>query len=45
MDYYKILGVNENSTSEEIEQAYEDLERMYNPSFNTSTKSFLSIDK
>lgn len=41
MDYYKILGLDQNASSKEIEQAYEDLEKMYNPSFNTSSKSFV----
>ena len=33
-DYYKILGVNKNSTKEEIKKAYKQLAKKYHPDVN-----------
>ena len=33
-DYYKILGVNKNSTKEEIKKAYKNLAKKHHPDLN-----------
>ena len=48
MNDYEILGINEDSSIEEIELAYKNLKEIYNPLFNTSPKTFYKnriIDK
>ena len=40
MDSYDVLGVSKESSNKEIEIAYEDLKRKYDPSFNTSTRAY-----
>jgi len=40
MDSYDILGVTRESSDKEIEIAYEDLKRKYDPSFNTSIYAY-----
>ena len=40
MDSYEILGVNKDSSDKEIEVAYLDLKRKYDPSFNTSIHAY-----
>ena len=40
MDSYEVLGVSRDSSNKEIEVAYEDLKRKYDPSFNTSMKAY-----
>lgn len=40
MNYYELLAISEDASIEEIEQAYKNLKEMYNPSFNTSPKTF-----
>lgn len=40
MDSYDILGVTRDSSDKEIEIAYEDLKKKYNPSFNTSIHAY-----
>lgn len=40
MDSYEILGVNKDSSDKEIEVAYEDLKKKYDPSFNTSIHAY-----
>lgn len=40
MDSYEILGVSRDSSDREIEIAYEDLKKKYDPSFNTSISAY-----
>jgi len=40
MNSYRILGVSENASEEEIQIAYEDLKRMYDPVVNTSSSAY-----
>lgn len=40
MDSYEILGVTKDSSNKEIQIAYEDLKRKYDPSFNTSIHAY-----
>ena len=40
MDSYSILGVNKEASDKEIQIAYEDLKRKYDPSFNTSIHAY-----
>ena len=40
MDSYEILGVTRDSSDKEIEIAYEDLKRKYDPDFNTSIRAY-----
>lgn len=40
MDSYEILGVNKDSSDKDIEVAYNDLKRKYDPAFNTSIKAY-----
>ena len=40
MDSYEILGVSKDSSDKEIEVAYEDLKKKYDPSFNTSIHAY-----
>lgn len=40
MNSYRILGVSENASKEEIQIAYEDLKRMYDPVVNTSSSAY-----
>lgn len=40
MDSYEVLGVTRDSTDKEIETAYNDLKRKYDPSFNTSIHAY-----
>ena len=40
MDSYEILGVNKDSNDKEIEVAYLDLKRKYDPCFNTSVHAY-----
>jgi DnaJ-class molecular chaperone len=37
-DYYKILGVHENASQQEIRSAYRDLARKYHPDVNAGNK-------
>ena len=36
-DYYKVMGVNRDSTSDEIKRAYKKLARKYHPDVNKAT--------
>ena len=48
MDYYKILGVKEDASLAQIEQAYKDLSSFYNPENNVSKlayKRYREIEK
>ncbi|MFV2065967.1 MAG: DnaJ C-terminal domain-containing protein [Pirellulales bacterium] len=38
-DYYKILGVRRNASSDEIQRAYRDLARQYHPDLNPDDKT------
>ncbi len=40
MDSYDILGVSSNASNKEIEVAYEDLKKKYDPFFNTSIHAY-----
>ena len=40
MDSYDILGVSRDASDKEIEVAYEDLKKKYDPSFNTSIHAY-----
>ena len=40
MDSYELLGVNKDSSDKEIEVAYLDLKRKYDPGFNTSIHAY-----
>ena len=38
-DYYKLLGLNRNSSADEIQKAYRDLARKYHPDLNPNDKT------
>ena len=40
MNSYEILNVSKEASDKEIEVAYEDLKRKYNPSLNTSIHAY-----
>lgn len=45
IDYYKILGVNKNSTEQEIKQAYRKLAAQHHPDRGGDTKKFQEIQE
>ena len=44
-DYYKILGIDQNATQEEIKRAYRKLSYEHNPEFNSNPESVLIFDE